>query len=202
MGQKMTKTREISIFQARNRKERLKELKESKFLTNRVFIKICENMHYEVFKNLNSRDLLELRAVNIGGYQITSNSILRNRIKNYISNISPKYTFLKANIKLNIQRINFVFEQMGNEVLSFADNKLGKGEIGPFALVLKHIPQLKEIILCNCVDIYIYIYKYIYIAENNIGDKEMLSLTKSLKNIPDLRSIRLCMYSYFCLYRY
>ena len=58
-----------------------------KYLTERVFGRISENMHYEVFKYLEAVDLLQIRSLNLGGFLLTSNPYLRPRIKNYFAHI-------------------------------------------------------------------------------------------------------------------
>ena len=58
-------------------------LKKDIHLSKRVFQRISENMHYEIFKNLDCIDLLSLRGTSLGGYMLTSNNLLRTRIQNY-----------------------------------------------------------------------------------------------------------------------
>ena len=66
---------------------RLSQLKREKFLTKRIFQKISENMHYEIFKFENSRDLIRVRAISLGGFQLTTNKLLRSRIGNYLEKL-------------------------------------------------------------------------------------------------------------------
>ena len=88
---------------------RLDEIRESKYLDNRIFIRISENMSYEIFKYMSSTDLLEIRASKLGGYQLTSNMTLRARIKNYMKvHITPL-----AKILLNVNINKRIFQQIG-----------------------------------------------------------------------------------------
>ena len=93
---------------------RLAKLKESKFLTKRVFQRISENMSYEIFKYINSQDLLEIRVLNLGGYQLISNPYLRSRIKNYLKD-KPYTSF--TDFVNNNERINLLFEQTNLQTL-------------------------------------------------------------------------------------
>ena len=45
---------------------RLDALKEIKFLSTRIFQTLSENIHYEMFKYLDYRDLLEVRRTKLG----------------------------------------------------------------------------------------------------------------------------------------
>ena len=69
------------IEERKNKEIRLNQLKVEKFLTMKTFKELSENMHYETFKYLNCKDLLGIRSTNLGGYQLTSNILLRSRIK-------------------------------------------------------------------------------------------------------------------------
>ena len=60
---------------------KLEQLKHTKFLTQRVFQRISENISYEVCKYVNSQDLLQIRTVTLGGFQLVSSTTLRARIK-------------------------------------------------------------------------------------------------------------------------
>ena len=107
----------------------LEELKQHKFLTNRIFQNISENMHYEIFKNLNDSELLQIRELNRAGYQLTSNRLLRSRIG--FSYLIPKINFVEdMDVEDNVAKIKLLFEQSENEILDFSkinlfeDNKL------------------------------------------------------------------------------
>ena len=64
-------------------------------------------MHYEIFKYINSKDLIEIRVIKQGGYELISNQILRSRIGNYLQNT---HFNLSQNIK-DIRMINLYCEQ-------------------------------------------------------------------------------------------
>ena len=96
-------------------------------------------MHYEIFKFLNSKDLLEIRATKLGGYQLTSNLVLRSRIKNYLSKISLKYhaaTILKNDL---------IYEQTKQLSLDFFDSSIHNDELKRLAYIFEHNPQITEI---------------------------------------------------------
>ena len=144
--------------------QRLKELKERKYLNNRFFNRVTENMHYEIFKYVNYEDLVQIRVSRLGGYQLTSNRILRSRIKNY-------FGYLQADLKLgnlqdekdleeNMKRVELIFLHTGNKnLLDFRRVKIKAHEMNELVKLFKLVPQIKGLSFRN---IYIYIY-YIYI---------------------------------------
>ena len=79
---------------------KLLNLQRETFLTNRIFQRISENMHYIIFKYMAAKELLEIKLTNIGGYQLTSNQLLRSRIRNYFNKI---YFNLKFERKIKYQ---------------------------------------------------------------------------------------------------
>ena len=129
------------------------ELKSEKYLTKRIFSGISENMHYEIFKYLDSHNLLEIRALKLGGYQLISNKTLRSRIKNYFKYIPFKLSE-DLPISLKIKGINLIFEQMGREKLIYEGVGLEMDEINKLSEILEFTPELKKLNL----GIYIYIY--------------------------------------------
>ena len=122
-------------------------------------------MHYEIFKNLNCRELLRIRALKLGGYQLTSNKILRSRIKNYFPKIDACFSldpmtakwkmhskegnagiFGKAGlVARTVHKINLIFEQTGKYSLSFKRNALDSKGIAHISKLLKMIPQTRQI---------------------------------------------------------
>ena len=135
---------------------RLLNLRKERFLTKRIFQRISENMHYEIFKYMDESELLEIKLMNIGGYQLTSNQLLRSRIGNYFNKI---YFNLKesSDVKSNTRKIQLIIEQTGILVLEFENMKLREKEIIMFTQILKNIPQVQGInlskyyyILCRC----------------------------------------------------
>ena len=99
--------------------DRLVYHKEERFLINRIFGRISENMHYEIFKYLDSRDLLEVRITKLGGFQLTSNKLLRSRITNYLD-IKP-ILHLNAERAENIHNLRVFFEQIGQNKIVFEE---------------------------------------------------------------------------------
>ena len=134
-------------------------LPDTRFLTNRIFRRVCENLHYEIFKYLNYVELLEIRCLKLGGYELTSNITLRSRIKNYPHSFD--YTF--SNIDLeeearNPRKIKLIFAQIGKNKLSLANIQKDHQKLKHITKILKLLPELTELNLCN---IYIYIYLYL-----------------------------------------
>ena len=138
-----------------NSNSRLFQLKQQNYLTKRIFPRISENMHYELFKYLTNHELLEIRALKLGGYQLTSNETLRSRIKNY-------YPAIKE-INITNTRINLIFEQTGKRVLSFEGMRINSEQIKDLVnQIVKSNLQIEGLNLSNLSQIY-YIYIYIYI---------------------------------------
>ena len=132
--------------------ERLNALREEKYLTKRIFARISENMHYELFKYLNSMDLLEIRILKLGGYQLISNPILRSRITNYLHKL--QVNIIPNNIQENVKRIKLIFQLMGKNKLIFREKSLNL-EMGEKDWVLncfqifQYIPELSAVKLSN-----------------------------------------------------
>ena len=133
-------------------KKRLSQLREPKYLSIRIFQRISENMHYEIFKYLTPEDLLEIKESGTGGYQLTSNKLLRSRIANYFPHLILYLDFnTESDIWINIRRIILAFENMGNVELGFRG--LDIGDQGVIELV-----SILEIMADGLGTIYIYIY--------------------------------------------
>ena len=123
---------------------RLNELKESKFLTNRIFIRISENMHYEIFKHLNNLDLLQIRALSQGGLQLTSNTHLRSRIKNYFPGIRINLN-MQNNLRDNLRYIKNIFEQTGIMNLDLREIPMKGERIIDLGKIIKQLLGLQGI---------------------------------------------------------
>ena len=91
---------------------RLEVLEGVKYLDNRIFKRISENMSYEIFKYINSGDLLEIRSLTLGGYQITSSTLLRGRIKNYLK-FKPFVNIPR--LLANERKLNITIQQGGEK---------------------------------------------------------------------------------------
>ena len=70
----------------------------------------------------------KIKLTNIGGYQLTSNQLLRSRIGNYFNKI---YFNLKesSNVKSNTRKIQIIIEQTGILILEFENEKLREKEL-------------------------------------------------------------------------
>ena len=125
-----------------NISKRLEKLKTTDFLTQRVVGRMSEAMHYEIFKYLGPRDLMDVRGTKLGGYELVSNKHLRSNIKNY-------FPFLYIRIYKEIEldeadrKIKLIIEQTEKEVLNFEGKEL-KLNIYPFLRVLKYNPHIRE----------------------------------------------------------
>ena len=133
------------------KRKRLELLKEMKYLTQKIFQRISENLHYELFKYSDCFSLLEIRSLNLGGFQLISNNILRQRIGNYFKNI-------KFNSEITSEytrKIKLIFEQTGKNHLIIDSKINGDPKICLLSKILLHIPEL---VILN-MSIYIYIYR-------------------------------------------
>ena len=164
--------------------ERLEQLKEQNYLTNRIFGKVSENMHYEIFKYLHPEELLEIRSMNMGGYQLTSNSILRPRIKNYFVR---EWT---AQRELSKQNIELIFQQARTSSILLDKRKLGNIELFRFSNILEVLSgRMQRIVFSILIYSYIYIYILYKLAQNEIGPTLILKLTNALKFTPELLTL-------------
>ena len=190
---------EISVpINLENTQSRLNLLKERKYLTNRVFMRISENMHYEIFKYLSSKDLLQIRSVKLGGFQLISNRLLRSRIQNYFHKILPcelNQTIGIFDMQLNALRIKFLFEQTGSEILNL--ESIGKKEMKKWLQIIQLNSQIKGLNLGN---MYLYTCIYIYYIESNlIGLSEMQEIVTYLPFLPMLEIFNLSNRSIYIL---
>ena len=124
--------------------ERLQSSKQNKFLTSKIFGRISENLHYEIFKYMNPVDMLTTKLLNFGGYQLASNRLFRSRLANFFTKL---YLDLKEINHTNITSINLIFEQTGQYVLE-CKGKLTNDNLIAFTDILKQMPQLIGLILC------------------------------------------------------
>ena len=159
--------------------KRLKQLKDQQFLTKRIFGRISENLHYEIFKFLNAEELLEIRGINLGGFQLTSNPLLRSRIKNYL--IGLKYNILSTN---KINDIQNLFVQQGDNRLSFEGIILYNKQISKLNKMMKNTLQINELNL----------------KLSMIGQKEILKLSSKLGIMPSFICINLGENYIFAIY--
>ena len=139
--------------------KRLGELKEERFLSHRVFKRISENMHYEIFKFVSPIDLLGIRITNLGGYQLTSNPIMRSRITNYFTMLKC-YELDINNIDLGLgaRRIRSLFECSGRQILQFRKRELGVDGGLRMAQLFRFLPEIIGLNFGTIRSLYIYIY--------------------------------------------
>ena len=126
--------------------KRLRKLKNEKFLTRKLFVRMSENMHYEIFKYMNGGELLEIRGTNLGGYQLTSTKLLRSRIKNYYIR-NPKL-MINTLINAGARRIEAMYEQMEGCEINLSCMNIDWEKCIRVTQILRDIPKLKGINLC------------------------------------------------------
>ena len=99
----------------------LQNLGENKYLTNKIFKNLSENCHYEVFKFLDEYELLELRMLNTGGFQLSSNQHIRGkRVQNYFEKFSLMFSE-EINLLKYINYIEMMFVQIGGRYLGISE---------------------------------------------------------------------------------
>ena len=141
----------LSVENSFELEDRLYELKDQKFLTKRIFLRVSENMHYEIFKYLNSKELLEIRGTKLGGYQLISNNILRSRIQNYYIR-DPDLQFCDLyKIQSYPRKIGVMLEQMGEKnKLNLKNMNIHKYvECTTLMNILRYLPDLNILNIGN-----------------------------------------------------
>ena len=179
-------------------RNRLDQLKEEKFLTNRMFKRISENMHYEIFKYVNSRDLLEIRGSTLGGFQLSSNKLLRSRIKNYIDKVHAKQMDNEIyDLNRDGNRVKVIFEQSGGTILDFF--AIQKNDFEYWMSVLPQNPQIRVIRVGKIKNI---LYLYIYVGERMGQEIQIYQLLRNLYVLPKLHTLNLSIlcFSFFPYY--
>ena len=133
-------------MKSENNCNRLNDLMEMKYLSLRIFRNLCENLHYEILRYLNCKELLEMRGVNLGGFQIASNKRLRSRITNYLSRVkTPMQEYTRNNIHL----IEVLFEQTGENRLVVERMKIGIPRMRNLINIFKLAKEINEIDLSD-----------------------------------------------------
>ena len=90
-----------------DKSQRLRQLQNSKHCTRSIFIQFNMNLHFEILKYLNWREIIAIRGINIASFQYSSNYNFRNKIGNY-----PK---------TNIQGIFEKILQQNTNIISIAE---------------------------------------------------------------------------------
>ena len=161
---------------------RLFNLKEERFLTKRIFLRMSENMHYEIFKFMNSIDLLQIRGTKLGGYQLISNNLLRSRITNYFAHLKPILSN-HENVEVSNKEIGLVFEQLGKNKLDFGGLEIWKKWVENLIELIKLNPLIIELNLgMDC---------YVFIENNELSQRSMKKVTQHLFLTPILIKLNL-----------
>ena len=103
-----------------------------------------------MFIYLDYRDLLEMRRTKLGGFRLTSNKILRARIKNYLPEL--KFKFIQTEKRNLIEedfRIKIIFEQTGTQILNLEKIKMDEKEFECLIQIIKINPQINGMKLGN-----------------------------------------------------
>ena len=125
----------------KNQVTKLEEFKLTKYLTKKIFSRLSENIHYELFKYLTAEELLVIREVNNGGFQLTSNKLLRSRIKNYFYILHPEFSENSPDMEIQIK---LILEWTGKNVLCLAGMKLREKQINELSYAIRQIPYIEE----------------------------------------------------------
>ena len=131
---------------------RLEGLIGKKYLTERLFSKISENMHFEILKYLDWKDLLVLREVKSGGFQIISNRKLRKPIGNFMNIIlSPNLEYKR--LAIETRRISLLFVQINMRILKFDDFNVNRDQLDYLCQLCMNLNEIDEFQISN----YLYI---------------------------------------------
>ena len=212
----ISKNEQIDIYKDSSR---LQSLKAQKYLTHKFFPRIGENLHYEILKYLRAEDLLSIRGTGLGGFQITSNTILRSRITNYFGEEFHIKLLCEGEKREYALYMKAALEQTGKVVLEIY--KIEDDQVSELVNILKLIPDIEGIFLnsnmkgnvtavgathlaegfkyftslkvlrLGTINIYIYIYIYIYIVGNVIGAPGGESIAYNLPHTPMLEILDL-----------
>ena len=174
-------------------KNRLLQIKNERYLTHRIFGRISENLHYEIMKYLNCREILEIRITKLGGFQLSSNKLLRSRIKNYFPQLKPNINY-HNNIEKYYSKLQTIFEQTGRESLNLNKMNINKNILKKWEPLIKLNPELKEINLGNYLDI---VYIYISLGFNKIGNSGLHILIEYFTYLPNLQILNLRILNIF-----
>ena len=161
MGEIAIDSRESLINNIENniyteRDSRIKSLKSSKYLNIRIFKRLSENMHYEVLKYISAKELIQIRGCTLGGFQLTSNSLLRSRITNYFPYLSPELILdcKKSKEKIcaeeNIRGLELIFQHTGKGAINYLGREIGGRRLSQLAKTFSSLgTQITAINLCR-----------------------------------------------------
>ena len=60
--------------------DRLKMIKEDKYLSYKLFSILSENLHFEIYQFLYFNEIIKFRLINLGGFVLASNQHIRSRL--------------------------------------------------------------------------------------------------------------------------
>ena len=135
----------------------LRKIKEQNFMIFTLFQRIPEYLQFEIFKYLDKYELLEIRAVNLGGYELASKPSLRSKIMNYFPKIRWIFSTEYAD-NICAQQINLIFEQIGKKELDLEGRSIENKDLFKISTMFILIPQTVEL---NISKFFYYIYIYI-----------------------------------------
>ena len=162
--------------------ERLLKLKKNEILQQKVFDILPENMHYEIFEYLAQKDLLRLRGVNLGAFQLTTNPKLRSRYQKYIHMKAENKNIINMLENNNLfvierkARIKYFIEQIFGPTIYCRGIQIPALTFKILGDVIPHIsPQLDQLLLCTMFIYNLYLddnkmnlEHFSYIFENNL----------------------------------
>ena len=135
--------------------QNLNTVKYSNNLKSRIFSSLSWNMHYEIFQFLTEQDSLNLGAVSLTGFQLSTN--LKHREKYFIcdwtrsiiKNMSKIIDNNNIFVIERIARIKYLILQIGD--MNFTSYNLRGNQISIYiiARVIQQLPALETLNLVN-----------------------------------------------------
>ena len=136
--------------------QRLLMLKNNDKLQHKVLDILPENMHYEIFEYLAQKDLLRVRGVNLGAFQLTSNPKLRSRYQKYIHMKTEEKNILNILENNNLfaiereARTKYLIEQIFGQTIYCRGSQMPALTFKILGEVISHIcPNLDQLLLCT-----------------------------------------------------
>ena len=166
---------------------RLNELRENNSnRKDRLFGKMSERMHIEILRHLDWKELINVREVNRGGFQMLSNEGIRKSLGNYMKECCP----LLLREDSDVPKTLLLFAQMGGNILKY---NLGS-QVGDHLRYLFWLTTNMNVHIQHLQfgTIYIYIYINIYI-DGPIKGPQMYALTCLLQTRAFSRLSLLCL---------
>ena len=126
-------------------KNRLEYLRNNELLLHKTFSRISLTMHYDIFRFLNSPELLDIRNLNLGGYQLISNNNHRSKILNYFTKIIPQINETMSGLvdtEKENRKINLLFTQTGNNLIDLSRKIIKENGRRNLMKLLQFNPQI------------------------------------------------------------